>query len=46
MTQPSFIHRNIDLTMIYGPKYLYENSRIELKVAVPEVKTKLRKTEN
>lgn len=31
MTQPSLIHRNTDLTMINGPKYLYENSRIQLR---------------
>lgn len=31
MTQPSFIHRNTDLNMIYGPKHLYENSRSKLR---------------
>lgn len=28
--QPSFPYRNINLTMIFGPKCLYENSRIQL----------------
>lgn len=30
-TQPSFIHRNTDLTMINGWKYLYEHSRNQLR---------------